>query len=142
MTLLDAAPSDASPASAYAVAGAPVIGPEGGVDALGTFSITIAAGALTHDTPITIQQIEAPVEGAVGPVYEVGPTGTLFLTPAAVLLSYGDLELGGVDPNSLRVATFAGGRWTPVPSFVNPVVRVVSAQITHLSPWTLVSTVP
>src|SRR5262249_13167047 len=55
-----------------------VVGPNGGTAATsnGRLKVLIPAGALKADVAITIQQVDSPAGGAIGQVYEIGPTGT------------------------------------------------------------------
>ncbi len=104
----------------------------------GTFRVQVPPGALKVDGAITIQQVDPPAPGALGPVYDVGPTGTLFQRPVTLSFSFAGLSLAGVDPTTLHVATLSGGKWVPVTSAVDRASSVVTGQITHLSPWTLI----
>jgi hypothetical protein len=104
----------------------------------GKLKVTIPPGALQRDTSITIQQIDSPGSGSIGPVYEIGPTGTLFQRPVTLAFSFSGLSLGGADPTTLHVATYAGGTWVPVTSQVDRASSLVTGQITHLSQWTLI----
>jgi hypothetical protein len=106
--------------------------------ATGTFKVQVPPGALKVDGSITIQQVDPPAPGALGPVYDVGPTGTSFQRPVTLSFSFAGLSLAGVDPTTLHVATLSGGNWVPVTSAVDRASSVVTGQITHLSPWTLI----
>lgn len=117
-----------------------IVGASGGkaVSANGRLKIQVPPGALVSSMTLTIQQIDAPAPGAVGHVFEVGPTGTTFSQPVTLTLRFTEEDLGGGSPYDLRIATFARGAWQAVESIVNPSTSVAAAQITHLSPWTLV----
>jgi len=104
----------------------------------GTARLQVPAGAVTTDVPFTLQQVDAPGPGAVGPVFEIGPAGTIFRQPATLTFRYRQSDIGDADPFSLRVATYVRGAWQPMPSTVAPTGSTVSAEITHLSPWALV----
>jgi hypothetical protein len=116
-----------------------VVGAAGGQvsTANGSFKMQVPLGALRQDTAITIRT-DPPAVGAFGPVYEVGPTGTQFQRGVTLSLSFAGVDFGGADPDSLHVATLSGGRWVPVTSTTDRVSLVVTGQITHLSPWTLI----
>jgi hypothetical protein len=103
----------------------------------GKVRLTIPRGALKQDTAITIRQIDPPATGAIGPAYDIGPTGTLFQQPVTLAFSFAGLPLGGADPQTLHVATFSGGKWVPVVSAVDSGNSIVTGQITHLSIWSL-----
>ena len=104
----------------------------------GRFKLQVPQDALKQDVAITIQQIDAPTSGAVGPVYEVGPTGTLFQRKATLSFSFTNLSVSSDDIPNLHVATLVGGSWVPVTSTVDRVSGQVTGQISHLSPWTLI----
>jgi hypothetical protein len=103
----------------------------------GKLKVQIPSGALTQDTAITIRQIAQPASGAIGPAYEIGPTGTLFQRTVTLAFSFAGLSLDGADPKTLHVATFSGGTWVPVVSAVDRANSIVTGQITHLSIWSL-----
>src|SRR5262249_1972475 len=103
----------------------------------GKLKVVIPRDALKQDTAITIRQIDPPAAGAIGPVYEIGPTGTLFQRTVTLAFSFAGLSLDGADPMTLHVATFSGGKWVPVVSAVDRGNSIVTGQITHLSIWSL-----
>jgi hypothetical protein len=103
----------------------------------GKLKVQIPPGALKQDTAITIRQIDPPASGAIGPAYEIGPTGTLFQRTVTLAFSFAGMPLGGADPTTLHVATFSGGKWVPVVSAVDLGNNIVTGQITHLSIWSL-----
>src|SRR5262245_4978001 len=117
-----------------------IVGQGGGQAAStgGTARLVVPAGAVNADVPFTLQQVDPPGPGAVGPVFEIGPAGTMFKTPATLTFRYRQSDIGNADPFSLRVATYVRGAWQPQPSTVATGSSTVSAQITHLSPWALV----
>src|SRR5262249_48935196 len=106
----------------------------------GRLKVQIPPGALESSVAITIQEVDPPGPGSlVGPVFEIGPSATKLIEPATGVLKYDPVALGAANPSDLRVATNAQGAWQPVlPSSVNAGVYVVSAEITHFSPWSLV----
>jgi hypothetical protein len=129
------APSSGRPVASHE------IGAEGGqVSAAGgQFKIQIPPMALASKVAITIRQVDPTVAGSVGAVFEVGPTGTLFQRQVTLLFSFEGLDLGGETPDGLHVATLSGGKWVPVTSAVDLGTGLVTGQITHLSPWTLIN---
>src|SRR4051794_11414603 len=60
-----------------------VVRPEGGTAGTpnGRLKIQIPPNALKSELAITIQEVDAPAAGAIGPVFEIGPTGTPFAMP-------------------------------------------------------------
>src|SRR6185436_18401877 len=118
------------------------VGPSGGAVASsdGNLAVNIPAGALPANVTITTEPAEAPATGAVGTVYEIGPTGTQFAMPVTLTLHYDGASLGGADESSLRVATFAGGAWQLLPgAVVDKQAKTVSGVTTHLSPYAIVT---
>jgi hypothetical protein len=99
----------------------------------------VPAGALGTNTTITITPADPPADGAVGTVYEIGPTGTQFSVPVTLTLSYADLDLGGASESSLRVATYGAGGWQILAgASIDTAHKTVSGLTSHLSPYTLI----
>jgi hypothetical protein len=127
---------DASAGTAQAT-----IGPSGGSVASpdGVITVSIPPGALDHAVTFTIGATAAPLSGAVGPVFEVGPSGTRFAAPASVAIRYTPAELEGGTPSDLVVATVFGGNWQALAAgLVDPATSTVSGETPHLSPFGLV----
>src|SRR5205085_2365096 len=74
--------------------------------------------------------------------YEIGPTGTIFVTPATLTLRYDPSALPpGTRLEDLRLATYDGSHWQPSRAGkVDDAAATVSAAIDHLSPWAVVVT--
>jgi hypothetical protein len=117
-----------------------IIGPEGGQasSVTGLLKLQIPPGGLETPLAITVQQIDPPGAGVVGQAFELGPSGTVFKQPVTLVVRYSESDLGINLPDNLQVATYLHGAWQPVPSMVNAGVGMVSAQIDHFSPWSLV----
>ena len=131
----DAGPG--SPASAS-------IGTSGGTVTTsdGSATLTVPAGAVSATTAITITPSTLTVPGAVGQVWEIGPTGTQFATPVTLTLAYTDAELGGKPAADFAVSTVVGSGWQPIAAgVVNTAAHVITGQTTHLSPYALSSLV-
>ena len=119
-----------------------MVGPSGGAvsSSDGNLAVNIPAGALPADVTITTEPAAAPAAGAVGNVYEIGPTGTQFAMPVTLTLHYDMTALSGATESSLRVATFAGGSWQLLPgAVVDTQAKTVSGVTTHLSPYAIVT---
>jgi streptogramin lyase len=94
---------------------------------------------VSGDTPFSVQSLGSPAAGSVSSVYDLEPSGTSFALPATLTFRYAGIDLGGVDPQTLAVATLtAGGGWSAVPSTVNPGPQTVVAAVSHFSKWALV----
>jgi hypothetical protein len=118
------------------------VGAAGGTLGIDLFSVTIPAGVLTTPLSLAIgRSSQVGPAGAVGQVYEVGPSGTSF-APATVTISfqYDDAELGGAMPSAFTVATLENGVWTALSQIVVDVyAHTISGQAAHFSPFSLVS---
>ena len=104
----------------------------------GRLKVQVPPGALSAPLTITIATDPAVV-GTVGPVYEIGPTGTQFMHPVTLSLRFTTADLAGGAATSLKIATLLKGNWVPIASSVDLGASVVTGQITHLSPWSLIS---
>ncbi len=119
-----------------------VIGTAGGMLASsdGMLRVAIPAGALPGDVTVTIVPTTPPGSGAIGTVYELGPTGTQFAMPVTLSFAYSPTSLGPTDPSLLRVATFAAGSWQILSgASMDPKGLTVFGTTTHLSPYGIIS---
>ena len=119
-----------------------VVGTSGGAvtSSDGNLAVNIPAGALPSNVTITTEPAEAPATGAVGTVYEIGPTGTQFAMPVTLTLHYDAAALSGASESSLRVATYAAGAWQLLPgAMIDTQAKTVSGVTTHLSPYAIVT---
>ncbi|MDI7268633.1 MAG: right-handed parallel beta-helix repeat-containing protein, partial [Myxococcota bacterium] len=116
--------------------------------AMPSLRLNVSAEAVLQPLELTIQRIDDAPWGNVGPAFEIGPTGTKFETPVRIEFDLAGIELPpGVRPESLKVATVEGNRWVPLEAESDvPCLRtggmtpaVISAQLTHLSPYGLVA---
>jgi hypothetical protein len=92
-------------------------------------TLTIPAGALAADTPITVETSVAGVPHgytALSPLYAFGPSGTTFLAPATVELAF---TAGGSNPTVYW--SNAGGGFDPLSTTVT--ASVASALISRLA---------
>src|SRR6476620_11581779 len=105
----------------------------------GSLTLEIPAGALGDDTIIAVTPTGSPAAGALGTVYEIGPSGHQFSFPVKLTLAYDAAALTGMDKSLLRVATYAGAAWQVLPgAVVDTRAQTVSGVTTHLSPYTIV----
>src|SRR5262245_13424014 len=86
-----------------------VVRPEGGMAQTpnGRLKVQIPNGALKSEVAITIQEVDSPAAGAIGPVFEIGPTGTPFLVPVTLSIKFTSADLQGRDAAALHVATLS-----------------------------------
>jgi hypothetical protein len=121
---------------------ATVVGMTGGAvtSSDGKLALSIPPGAVGSNVTITTEPATPPAEGAVGTVYEIGPTGTQFAMPVTLTLHYTAADVSGMAESSLRVATFAGGSWQLLPgAVVDTQAKTVSGVTTHLSPYAIIA---
>jgi hypothetical protein len=118
------------------------IGPKGGVIGADGVTVSIPAGALSSDVPISIELGAVPgPSGTIGEVFDIGPTGTQFAVPVTIAFNYTDTELGSLPPSDFAVETSAdsGASWTPLSQIVLDVyAHTIAGQTSHLSPYALV----
>jgi hypothetical protein len=117
-----------------------VIGPQGGVvlAPAGKIELRIPAGSLSTTASIAIFPVEAWPGGALGPVFQIEPTGLAFGIPATLTYHYVAADIGATAPAALRLANAIGARWVPLESSVDVAASTVSTQIPHLSIYGLV----
>lgn len=120
------------------------IGPAGGtIGAMGV-TVTIPAGALSADLWMTIRlSVQPGPDGTVSPVFDIGPTGTIFAQPITIAFDYTDTELADLSPSDFAVETstaISGATWTALsPIVVDIYAHTIAGQTTHLSPYALVA---
>jgi hypothetical protein len=122
-TLVDAptvidVPTDLVASTTVRAAGATVVADD--------VTIVVPQGAVSADTDIEVQRLNAPFhldDGAaagsdavdarpVGPAFDLGPAGTKFDQPVDVTLPYdGSIVPDGTDPNQIVVAYYTGTHW-------------------------------
>ena len=115
------------------------IGPEGGlvVSPDRRLTLEVPAGALALRVHITIDLGEAWPAGALGPVFEVRPSGTTFAKPATLAYRYQPADIAPAVPAELRMAVAVGSNWSALPTTVDAAASLVTAQTTHLSTYGL-----
>jgi hypothetical protein len=115
------------------------VGPTGGTitSADGRVSLEIPAGALAASTTFSIGPASSAPAGAVGTVWEIGPTGTTFAKPVVLTLRY-DMNAGSPPAGTnVAVATVVGDHWQRMPSVLDG-AGGAHAAIVHLSLWAVV----
>jgi hypothetical protein len=114
------------------------IGPEGGLVVSPDHRLTleVPAGALAVRVHLTIDLAEAWPAGALGPVFEVRPSGTQFNTPANFIYRYQPSDIAPFAPSDLRLAVASGPSWTALPTTIGS--GTVTAQVSHLSTYGLI----
>jgi hypothetical protein len=132
------------------------IGAEGGIlsSADGQLTLIVPAGALTLQTPITVQPISNNAPGGVGLGYRLTPSDLRFKVPVELRLAYSDSNAMGGSSELLGLAVQdAQGQWiarksvklvtgamqTMVPAVVpaNGASKTVGVSTKGLGDWTL-----
>src|SRR5262249_44953698 len=116
------------------------IGPEGGnvVSPDRRLTVEVPPGALSVRVHLTVDLAEAWPSGAVGPVFEVRPSGTTFAKPVTLVYHYQANDIAPVQPAALQLAFANGPAWTALSTFVNTTMDTATAETTHLSTYGLI----
>jgi hypothetical protein len=105
----------------------------------GVLTIVVPPGAVDHDVRFSVGPTPAPLPGAVGPAFEIGPGGTQFRAPATVSIRYAADELVDASSTDLLVATVDAGAWEALAaSASDPATMTLSGATAHLSPFAVV----
>lgn len=116
------------------------IGPEGGVVVSPDRRLTVQVppGALGVRLHLTVDLAEAWPSGAVGPVFEVRPSGTTFAKAISIVYSYQAADIAPVQPAALQLAVANGSTWMALSTFVNTAMSTATAETMHLSTYGLI----
>jgi hypothetical protein len=136
--------ADGPPASDAPVAPTAMgIGPAGGkiVSSDGKVTLEVPAGAIDRLIGFSIIAVTPAPAGAVGPVYDIEPTGTFFGIPALVTFKPAPTDLGGLALPTLRLANVSlGGSWVPLPQSLTDLgIGTVRARTDHLTRFGLIA---
>jgi len=116
------------------------VGPEGGiiVSPDRRLTLSVPSGALAVRVHLTIELAEAWPAGALGPVFEVRPSGTTFVSPVTFVYRYQPADIAPVNATSIRLAVASGSTWTPLSTAIDVGMGTATAQSTHLSTYGLI----
>ena len=130
--------SDSSTSTTPAGSGTHITASKGGTvsDPSGTATLTIPAGALDKDTDISLKVLAAS-GGALTSVYEFGPDGTTFKTPATLAIK-ADATLAPAG-KTLAVGIGSGGSFVALEGSTFQ-GGVVSAPVPHFTGFAVVAT--
>ncbi|MBI5401233.1 CHAP domain-containing protein [Candidatus Wolfebacteria bacterium] len=117
-----------------------VIGADGGTltTPSGNATLNVPSGALSGNTNISISySVEGDQRGAATSVYSFGPEGLIFNNPATISFEYDpNLLPDNASASDLTEAYLDGnGDWVDMPSTVDIVNYVVTAQTPHFSAY-------
>jgi hypothetical protein len=105
----------------------------------GVLDLVVPPNALAAPVGFTIEKLEAWPAGALGPVFQVGPSGTSFAVPSTIVYHYQLSHLGGTPVDRVQLATAVGATWSPLATQSrDEAAQTVSGQTTHLSVFGLV----
>jgi hypothetical protein len=102
-------------------------------------TLLVPAGALSVRVHLTIELAEAWPSGALGPVFEVRPSGTTFTAPVTFVYRYQAADISPYPAASVRLAVATGSSWTALPTTVDVGMGTATAQASHLSTYGLIS---
>ncbi|MDH5367808.1 MAG: hypothetical protein OEW67_12535 [Cyclobacteriaceae bacterium] len=117
-----------------------VIGIDGGIVTSNDnkVSIEIPANALVNDTEISINPTTSHPANNIGAVYDFGPDGTQFISPAKMSFSYNDSDLMVTNSgNNLTIAYDNNNSWALLNSTVDLINKVVTADVDHFTSFGL-----
>ena len=101
----------------------------------GSLLLGVPEGSVSSYTPFSVQRLQTPPAGAVGPAYDIEPSGTTFGEPITLSFNYKGFDLGGVDPRTLSLASYDSSGWDPVASGTNLLSGTIGADVSHFSQW-------
>lgn len=105
--------------------------------------LEVRENVLSEDTTITMA-VTPPVDlssyAMVSGIFDIGPSGTTFTTPATLTLSYDENELPeGVSEEDLAVYRRVGNTWENLGGSVDSSANTVSMEIDHLSEYAVMA---
>jgi hypothetical protein len=102
----------------------------------GKLQVVIWPDSLSDDVKVAIATVAAPAAGTHGDSYKVNPVGTEISSyyPAQLTLSYDGVDLAGVAPSLLRIASYGPTGWSVLPDAAFfPQSKTLEATTTRLS---------
>jgi hypothetical protein len=118
------------------------IGTEGGTfhSLDGRIDVIVPAGALSEGRiRLTARVADTAPPGARGPVYELGPSGTIFLKAVTVTYHFQASELGVMAPADMRLATSSSFSWIALAgSSLDATAQTVSGTTFHFSAFGII----
>jgi hypothetical protein len=98
----------------------------------------VPPNALAVRVHLTVDIAEAWPAGALGPVFEVRPSGTTFSSNVTFVYRYQAADIAPFMPADIRLAVASGSTWTPLATTIDPGMGTATAQTTHLSTFGLI----
>ncbi|MEZ5360674.1 MAG: hypothetical protein R3F48_17810 [Candidatus Zixiibacteriota bacterium] len=115
------------------------IGPEGGtISIAGKVTFTIPAGALADTVDFSIATNASPdtLPGPLGPAstcYTIDPSGTVFSTPATIIINYDPTTVADAGEHTVGLYTNEGAGWVLLTTVRDTVNNTVAGPVSHLS---------
>lgn len=105
--------------------------------------MSIPAGALAADIPVSIQPISTTAPNGVGLAYRLSPDGVTFARPVSLRFSFQSTDLTGSAAELMQVAVQDGaGYWNlPTNQTVDAAAGTLTVTATHFSDWSLLQDV-
>ncbi len=103
--------------------------------------VEVPSGALAEATELTIDPHRQRAVGAIGPMYDLGPSGLTFRKPVKVTLVHRADDLRLVRPARLALATRSSGSWQILP-VAEAEPKGTAGWTTHFSPFATVLAEP
>ena len=117
-----------------------IVGTDGGVvtDPSGKVTLTIPKGSLKAPIAVVIAPLKVWPEGALGPVFQIEPTGLQFEGEPSSTYRYSDTDIGATLPSDLHLANAVRATWVPLASTLDVGQKTVTATLAHLSVYGIV----
>jgi hypothetical protein len=117
------------------------IGPAGGTISSpdGRLTVTVPPNAVAENAAFTIQPISNKAEDGIGNAYRLEPSRRSFNTPVQLSFGYGDQDVEGTSPQSLRLSyQDEKGEWHQQNSTTLDIAnKRVTVETKHFSDWTI-----
>ncbi len=102
----------------------------------GTVTLEISPGALATDTVIFGTNTTSSKPGSFVSI-NLRPDGTTFSPSATLKWSYDGIDLGNINPLTLTIYTYDGESWLELPTMVDTQAKLVIAEVTHFSSFSM-----
>ncbi len=114
------------------------VGPEGVLIDIGTIALDIPEGAVDTSTEIRVIRVErfTGISSVTG-VYSIRSNRGGFTSPVTITFSYNEENLGETSESNLGIFRREQGAWNPIQSSVDTAADTVSAEVMHLSLYTV-----
>ena len=117
-----------------------IVGTDGGVvtDPSGKVTLTIPKGSLKAPVAVVIAPLKVWPEGALGPVFQIEPTGLQFEGEPSSRTAIAIPISAPPCPSDLHLANAVRATWVPLASTLNLGQKTITATLAHLSVYGIV----